>query len=79
MDVNKQILNIARAAQEASHAISFLSTSLKNQVLSGIADALLDKKGFLKKENEKDSFSGSRSGDWTTNTRGQCRDSCSGG
>ena len=54
MDIDKQILDIAIAARKASHALSSLSTSLKNQVLSRIADALSDKREFLKKENEKD-------------------------
>ena len=54
MDIDKQILDIAIAARKASHTLSFLSASLKNQVLSGIADALLDKRKFLKRENEKD-------------------------
>ena len=54
MDIDKQILDIAIAARQASHVLSSLSTSLKNQVLSGIADALSDKREFLRKENEKD-------------------------
>ena len=54
MDIDKQILDIAIAARKASHALSSLSTALKNQVLSGIADALSEKREFLKKENEKD-------------------------
>ena len=54
MDIDKQILDIAVAARKASHALSSLSTSLKDQVLSGIADALSEKREFLKKENEKD-------------------------
>jgi len=54
MDIAKQVLNIAIAAQKASHTLSFLPTSLKNQVLNSIADQLLNKKDFLKRENEKD-------------------------
>ena len=54
MDIDKQILDIAIAARKASNELSSLSTSLKNQVLSGIADALTDKREFLKEENEKD-------------------------
>ncbi len=54
MDIDKQILDIAIAARKASNVLSSLSTSLKNQVLTGIADALTDKREFLKEENEKD-------------------------
>ena len=48
MDIDKQILGIAIAARKASNELSSLSTSLKNQVLTGIADALTDKREFLK-------------------------------
>lgn len=54
MNLDKQILKIAEAAKKASQMLSFLPTSLKNQVLNGIADELLNKKDFLKRENEKD-------------------------
>ncbi len=54
MDIAKEILNIAKAAKKASQTLSFLPTSLKNQVLNHIADELSNNKGFLKVENEKD-------------------------
>ena len=54
MDIDKQILDIAIAARKASYTLSSLSALLKNQVLSGIAGALSDKREFLKRENEKD-------------------------
>jgi len=62
MDIDKQILGIAIAARKASNELSSLSTSLKNQVLTGIADALTDKREFLKKENEKDIKSAEKKG-----------------
>jgi len=62
MDIDKQILDIAIAARKASNELSSLSTSLKNQVLTGIADALTDKREFLKEENEKDIKSAEKKG-----------------
>ena len=54
MDIAKEILNIAKAAKKASQTLSALPTSLKNQVLSQIADELSNNRDFLKVENEKD-------------------------
>ena len=54
MDIAKQVLDIAIAAQKASHTLSSLPTSLKNQVLNQIADELVNKTYFLTRENEKD-------------------------
>jgi len=54
MDIAKQILNIAVTAKKASQTLSFLSTSLKNQVLNIIADEVVNNTDLLKRENEKD-------------------------
>lgn len=54
MDIAGDILQIAKAAKKASQTLSVLPTSLKNQVLSRIADELSSNGDFLKAENEKD-------------------------
>jgi glutamate-5-semialdehyde dehydrogenase len=54
MDIAKQVLDIAIAAKKASYTLSSLPTSLKNGVLNQIADQLVNKTDFLKRENEKD-------------------------
>ena len=54
MEVAEEVLSIAKAARKASQALSFLPTSIKNQVLNQIADELSNNTDYLKRENEKD-------------------------
>ncbi len=54
MEVAEEVLSIAKAARKASQALSYLPTSIKNQVLNQIADELSNNTDYLKRENEKD-------------------------
>jgi len=49
-----EVLNIARKAREASHALGNLSTTAKNSALEGMAEALLLSAGKLKEANALD-------------------------
>ncbi|MEW5909098.1 MAG: glutamate-5-semialdehyde dehydrogenase [Thermodesulfobacteriota bacterium] len=54
MTVEKMILQMAKAAKEASFAMATAPSSLKEKALLKIADTLLKKKEFIKTENQKD-------------------------
>jgi glutamate-5-semialdehyde dehydrogenase len=54
MSLRDEVLNIARKAREASHALGNLSTTAKNSALEGMAEALLLSAGKLKEANALD-------------------------
>ena len=54
MELKKEVINIAKNAQEASRVLSGLSSETKNKVLKEMAFALVHKKDFILKANRKD-------------------------
>lgn len=54
MNIREIVLNKAKNAKEASRILAKTSSSIKNKALLKMADALIDAKDELKKENEKD-------------------------
>ncbi|CAN2039010.1 glutamate-5-semialdehyde dehydrogenase [Candidatus Magnetomoraceae bacterium gMMP-15] len=54
MSIETTILEMAKAAREAARKMAKCSTDKKNQALEYIAEQLIKKSSFIKKENEKD-------------------------
>ncbi len=52
--IKEKIVAISKAAREASHIVAGLSTSIKNDALKRMADALLDKRRDIIEANQKD-------------------------
>jgi glutamate-5-semialdehyde dehydrogenase len=60
--IENQIIDIARNAKSSARIIASLSTEIKNQLLLKMAEALIEKKDYIQKENQKDLDSGSQKG-----------------
>ncbi len=54
MDIKEIVLNKAKSAKEASRILAKTSSEIKNKALLRMADMLINAKGELKRENEKD-------------------------
>lgn len=54
MELDKKIIDMARAAREASAGLALVPTSVKNKTLISMARALKANKSFILKENKKD-------------------------
>jgi glutamate-5-semialdehyde dehydrogenase len=62
MSVQKTVESLAIAAKKAARKLAFESTTRKNNVLTRMAQALQDHKGFIQAENEKDLIAGREKG-----------------
>ncbi len=62
MDIERRILQMARAAKDASVQMARQDTQTKNRALMLLADRLLEAAPFLKKENRKDLEAAERAG-----------------
>lgn len=62
MNIAEQVAHIARDARQASHALSRLSTTVKNDLLLAMADALQEQTPRLIAENARDLEAGRQSG-----------------
>jgi glutamate-5-semialdehyde dehydrogenase len=62
MTIAEQITTIARDARKASHLIARLSTTVKNDLLIAMADALVAASTLLITENRKDLDAGEKKG-----------------
>lgn len=54
MNLEKNIIDLARRTKQASREVALLSVSVKNDAIKKMAKALLSEADFLKKENDKD-------------------------
>lgn len=54
MDLKKELVNIAKAAKEASMSLAAVSSETKNKALQAMAGALLAQKDFILKANKED-------------------------
>ncbi len=54
MDLKKELINIAKGAQNASRSLAVLSSETKNKALKQMAAALSNKKDFILKANRQD-------------------------
>ncbi len=62
MSIQENILQMAVAAKKAARIVATLSTTAKNRVLLGMAEALLAKKAYIQAENAKDLAAGREKG-----------------
>lgn len=62
MSLQETIETMAVDAKKAARGLMNLSTNVKNGVLTGMADALMEKKEFIQAENEKDLAAGREKG-----------------
>ncbi len=54
MEIKELVQEVGRKAKEASRALAYLSTDIKNQVLLDVAERLRGERAYLQEENEKD-------------------------
>ena len=54
MEIRELVQEVGRKAKEASRALAYLSTDIKNQVLLDVAERLRGERAYLQEENEKD-------------------------
>ncbi|MFW9881755.1 MAG: gamma-glutamyl-phosphate reductase, partial [Candidatus Thorarchaeota archaeon] len=54
MDINNQVLNIAKKAKEASRILATVPETVKNKVLLSMADSLIKNSASLIRANKKD-------------------------
>ncbi|NPA49261.1 MAG: glutamate-5-semialdehyde dehydrogenase [Thermodesulfobacteria bacterium] len=54
MEVKELVQEVGRRAKEASRALAYLSTDVKNRVLLDVAERLRAERAYLQEENEKD-------------------------
>ncbi len=54
MDLKKDIIKVAKGAQEASRSLALVSSEIKNKALRQMAAALLEQKDFILKANKED-------------------------
>jgi len=54
MDIKKELVILAKSAQEASRLMALIPTHVKNSVLKDMAGALLKEKKTIKRANQKD-------------------------
>ena len=61
-DLQQRIVNMARAARDASTSLMSLSSEVKNRALLKIATALDERRSFIQRENAKDLAAGREKG-----------------
>ena len=54
MEIKELVQEVGRKAKEASRALAYLSTDVKNRVLLDVAERLRAERAYLQEENEKD-------------------------
>ncbi len=54
MEIKELVQEVGRKAKEASRALAYLSTDIKNRVLLDVAERLRGERAYLQEENEKD-------------------------
>lgn len=52
--MNEYILELGKKAKEASKKLAIIDTNIKNEVLTAVSKALIEKKELIKAENKKD-------------------------
>ena len=52
--MNEYILELGKKAKEASKKLAIIDTNIKNEVLTAVSKALIEKKELIKTENKKD-------------------------
>ncbi len=62
MNIKEQVINQAKAARNASYKLALLDSSIKNNALSAMADAIEEHKADIVSANEKDLLAGKDKG-----------------